>query len=438
MSPQFRQDSLKSFVCPRNWFVRTSAVIGLAACVPSLVEATPPQVARLDDGAFYTQSDFSIPFQVKPGGRCPQQLDLLVSRDGGRSWHVHQSAAPAEGRFRLAQVDEGEYWLKVQVRDAAGSSLSHSTMHLFVDRSRPTASMLCDWQGDSTLMLTSTVEDAHLDPQSLSLSLRTDVDSQPTPVAFKTTTSTATGLQCSAVIEMPQCKSFELRLVARDRAGNRLVANERYFHPVLASANDALLPATEDEEIDKPAAAEPELEIAKKEWTTIELGSPKPLTKLPTQLVSADASQNVVRKAAQRPAPQPEELIPPERTTTELAIEAPQAAVPARSVPNVLSSSRKFKINYNLAESVPSNQLHVELWVTTDSGKSWEFWGIDRDAQSPAWIEVDRDGEFGFCVVCIHAESDLKFRPTAGDQPDLSVTVKEPPATRRLQPASRN
>ena len=437
MSPQFRQDSLKSFVCQRNWFVRTSAAIGLAACVPALAEATPPQVAIHGDGAFYTQSDFSIPFQVKPGGRCPQQLDLLVSRDGGRSWHVHQSAAPAEGRFRFAQVEEGEYWLKVQVRDAAGSSLSHSTMHLFVDRSQPTASMQCDWQGDSTLMLTSTVEDAHLDPQSLSLMLRTDVDSKPTPVAFKTTTSTAAGLQCSAVIEMPQCKSFELRLVARDRAGNRLVANERYFHPVLASESDALLPATEEDEVDTPVAAEPELEIAKKEWTTIELGSPKPLTKLPTQLVSADASQNVVRKSTQRPALQPEELIPPERAT-ELAIEPPQLVAPSRVVPNVLSSARKFKINYNLAESVPSDQLQVELWVTTDCGKSWEFWGIDRDAQSPAWIEVDRDGEFGFCVVCIHAESDLKFRPKAGDAPDLSVTVKEPPATRRLQPASRD
>ena len=437
MSPQIRQDSLKFFVCKRSWLVRAGLAISFAASAPALAIAAPPHVAPSSDGAFYTHSDFSLPFQIKPGGRCPQQLDLLVSRDGGRSWHVHQSAAPAEGRFRFAQADEGEYWLKVQVRDAAGSSLSQSTMHLFVDRTRPTSSLQCDWQGDSTLLLSCTVEDAHLDPQSLSLFLRTDVDTKLTPVTVKCADGTPTVIKGQAVIEMPACKSFELRMVAMDRAGNRLVASERYFHPVLASENDALLPATVEDETAEPNQPEAELEIAKQEWTTIELGSPKPLAKTTTQLVSADASQNVVRKSQQRPKLQPEELVPPERPT-ELAIEPPQVAAPSRTVPNVSSASRKFKINYNLAEAVPSDQLHVELWVTTDNGKTWEFWGLDRDGQSPAWVEVDKDGEFGFCVVCIHAESDLKFRPSAGDSPDLTVTVKEPPTVRRLQPASRD
>lgn len=437
MSPHFRQDTLKFFVCRRSWFVQAGVAIGLTAWVPALALSAPPRVSQPSQEAFYTCSDFALPFQVKPGGRCPQQLDLLVSRDGGRSWQVHQSAAPAEGRFRFAQVDDGEYWLKVQVRDAAGSSLSPSTMHLFVDRTRPTSTLQCDWQGDSTLLMSCTVEDAHLDPQSLSLCLRTDVDTRPMPVPIKWTDAAPVVMKGQAVIAMPACKSFELRLVAMDRAGNRLVASERYFHPVLSGENDALLPATAEEEFEQTAERQAELEIAKKEWTTIELGSPKPLTKTTTQLVSADANQSVVRKSSPRPTLQPEELIPPDRAA-ELTLEPPKAAMPARAVPHVLSSSRKFKINYNLAEAVPSDQLHVELWVTTDHGKSWEYWGLDRDAQSPAWIEVDREGEFGFCVVCVHAESDLQFRPTAGDAPDLTVTVKEPPTLRRLQPASRD
>ncbi len=72
---------------------------------------------------------------------------------------------------------------------------------------------------------------------------------------------------------MPACKSFELRLVALDRAGNRMVATERYFHPVLANENDALLPASEADEVEKVTDRPSELEIANTEWTTIELGS---------------------------------------------------------------------------------------------------------------------------------------------------------------------
>ncbi len=190
MSPQFRQDSLKYFVSTVCCHLRRHRrpcvgrkmslyALGLAACFSTAVEATPPATVSAPDNTYFTHSDFALPFQVKPGGRCPQQLDLLVSRDAGRTWHVYQTAAPAEGRFRLAQVDEGEYWLKVQVRDAAGSSMSNSVMRLCVDRTRPKANIDCQWQSDGRLLFSSKIEESHIDLQSIKLTLRTDGDNQP-------------------------------------------------------------------------------------------------------------------------------------------------------------------------------------------------------------------------------------------------------------------
>ena len=452
MSPQFRQDSLKLFVCGRNWIVRTGMLIGLVSSASDLCQALPPQSQPGKQPTYYAQSDFTLPFQVKPGGRCPQHLDLLISRDGGRSWFTHQSAAPTEGRFRFSNIEEGEYWLKVQARDAAGASLSNSTLHLVVDRTKPQASLESDWQGESTLVVTSVVKDPHFDPESLQLQLRTDVASEPQFLPLQVSTDSADSLTGRATIELPACKSFELRLLGTDRAGNRLVVSERYFHPVLANENDALLPALESSDMLIPKDAAPELDLAKHEWSTIELGRPRPLPvtqSSTTHLASVGASGSIVRKPT-RFASAPVELVPPEKLEPEevretvaveqatLELEAPQPAPSAQTPTHIVSSSRQFKINYSLTQPVPSGQLNVELWVTLDGGKTWEFWGMDRDAVSPAMVEVEGDGQYGFCVVCVHAEADLRFRPKAGDAPDLMVQVKEPPVVRRLQPAARD
>ncbi len=103
------------------------------------------------------------------------------------------------------------------------------------------------------------------------------------------TPSASAETEYQASIDLPTCKSFELCLTAADRAGNRVKIAERYFHPVLADANDALLPASEplrDETKPEPPAG---LQIADKEWTAIELGTPKAASK--TQLVSSGAGQ---------------------------------------------------------------------------------------------------------------------------------------------------
>lgn len=432
MCPRTRQDLLKSIVCNFKRLAQAGVVVAIAASSPAFCSATPP--VHSQTGAYYAQSDFTLPFQIKPGGRCPQNLDLLMSRDGGKSWQVVQTAAPAERGFRIAHAAEGEYWMKVQVRDSAGAALANSTMHVFVDTTRPQATLLCDWQSDSKLLLSGKIMEAHLDAATIQLTMRTDLANEPVLVPLELTTAANSSVDFHAALDLPNCKSFELRLTAADRAGNRSTISERYFHPVLADENDALLPLSDDVQLETKADQPTGLQIAAKDWTAVELGTPKAASQ--TQLVAMRANQQIVRKADNANS-QLEELIPPPRAN-ELTLEAPASPDALQTEPRVLSSSRKFKINYDLGASIPSNQLHVELWVTNDGGSTWEFWGLDQDAQAPAWIEVDSDGDYGFCVVCVHAETDFRFRPQAGDKPDLTVAVKEPPTQRRLEPAARD
>lgn len=445
MGPQTSRKKLKLSLGRCRWLARTGWALMLTCTAPTIVQATPPQHSQLHN-TYYTQADFTLPFQVKPGGRCPQSLDLMVSRDGGRSWQVHQSLAPAEGRFRFTQADEGAYWLKVQVRDAAGSSVSPTTMHLIVDRSRPQARLVCDWQGENKLMVSTHVEDANLDPESIQLLLRTDVDLTPQTIALQGSGTSAEIAEGQSLIEMSACKSFELRLSARDRAGNRIVNSERFFHPILAGEQDALLPAFEE----PPFPAKRTFDSIDSDdlWTAIEIGKPTNITK--TQLVAVAKDNSVVRNRSGKDSP-PIELVPPAKPsvtiaseqqltelpiTEELSLDPPLSSAP--SVPHVQSPSKKLQIQYQLKETVPTDQLHVELWVTPDAGETWEFWGLDRDAQSPAAVEVDNDGTFGFCVVCVHSDADLQYRPKAGDKPDLLVTVKQPEVKRRLQAAAKD
>ncbi len=430
MTTNIRQVLLKSRYSKLDNLARCALLTSFVGVPASVVSAQAPSSQPSAPGTHYTQSDFTIPFQVKPGGRCPAHLDLLVSRDAGRSWHIHQTTAPAEAQFRFAKADEGMYWLKVQARDASGISLSQSTMHLIVDRTRPEVTMNCEWSSESTLVVTCDLQDANLNAQKVQLQLRTDVSPVAAPVDMQLTASSPSQATGKSTIDMPACKSFELRLSVTDRAGNVRTLSERYFHPHLATENDALLPATGTLELESPAMT-PEPEKSEPTWTAIELGSPHPMPK--AQLIS-NQGRSVVRKTATRNL-EPQELTPPPKAD---APESISSANPSASPATIQSTTRQFKIHYELDRSIPSENLQVELWVTSNAGQDWEFWGVDRDRTSPAAVEVDHDGSFGFCVVCLHSQADAQYRPTPGTPPDLIVNVKEPPKAIRLQPAARD
>lgn len=105
------------------------------------------------------------------------------------------------------------------------------------------------------------------------------------------------------------------------------------------------------------------------------------------------------------------------------------SAAPSTSPPATkLVNSRTFALEYELAEVGESGVLQVELWGTSDNGKTWRSYTVDDDNRSPLTVTVDGEGEYGFRIVVDGAGGLGGFPPQPGDRPELVVGVDlEPP-----------
>lgn len=89
------------------------------------------------------------------------------------------------------------------------------------------------------------------------------------------------------------------------------------------------------------------------------------------------------------------------------------------------SRSRQFSLDYEV-ESVGSKGIdEVELWGSSDGGRSWSNWGSDPDRQSPFDIETVNSGLYGFCIVVVGGNGLTSRRPQPGDEADIYVRVDD-------------
>ena len=100
-----------------------------------------------------------------------------------------------------------------------------------------------------------------------------------------------------------------------------------------------------------------------------------------------------------------------------------------------MTNRRRFQLEYEVDSVGPSGIAEVELWATTDGGRSWTRWGTDADQQSPFDVEVEQDGVYGFRVVIVGRSGLAGRSPRAGDLADLWVGVDVTPPTARLTAA---
>lgn len=106
------------------------------------------------------------------------------------------------------------------------------------------------------------------------------------------------------------------------------------------------------------------------------------------------------------PTPQPAETIDP-----------PTAQRPR------LTNSRRFSLDYDIQSVGPEGVSSVELWGTSDDGRTWTKWGTDPDKTSPFDVEVNHEAVYGFRIVVVGKNGLATSTPQSGDAADIWVGV---------------
>jgi hypothetical protein len=114
----------------------------------------------------------------------------------------------------------------------------------------------------------------------------------------------------------------------------------------------------------------------------------------------------------------------PQRIPTPVPSEPEQEPLPP-SQPHQprLTNSRRFRLEYDVETAGPEGLAAVELWGTSDGGRTWLKWGRDPDLESPLEVEVAQEGVYGFRIVVVGKHGLATSTPQSGDAADIWVGV---------------
>jgi hypothetical protein len=116
--------------------------------------------------------------------------------------------------------------------------------------------------------------------------------------------------------------------------------------------------------------------------------------------------------------------------TPDEVVGTPQGSKPR------LTNSRRFSLDYDVESVGPEGLADVELWGTSDGGRTWAKWGSDPDRQSPFDVEVSGESLYGFRVVIIGRSGLASNAPQSGDAADIWVGIDQTRPAARLVSAA--
>lgn len=158
----------------------------------------------------------------------------------------------------------------------------------------------------------------------------------------------------------------------------------------------------------------------------------------PQATYPAQPSSESTPAAPSYPAPAPSYVPPPSHNPPAEETPAPTTMItpqlPHGERPR-MTNSRQFSLDYEIDALGPSGLAKVELWGTSDGGRTWTHWQDDADQVSPLDVVVNQDGIFGFRIVITGSNQLTSAKPRPGDPADLWVGVDTSQPTVRITAA---
>ncbi len=387
-------------------------------------------------------AQFKIPFHVELSGREPYKVQLWVSTDAGATWQMHGNAEPQAKHFDFRAAAEGLYLFSVQTVDSGGTAFPSQSppLRVQIDTTKPMAAVRADINADGKLVVDVRVADKNLNPESATLRLRSDQESEWLTARLDSLTQDGDVYEGQAIVDVAPCREIAIVFSIMDRAENSGEATFRLTMPRTATGEQEMTLASTH-----GVSGQPSRTFGPGSSLTAIPGAiawnPEASAQRPAgapsaaQLVSADglklessgASPRVDLEELPPPNPLGAKATEPQRTHSLGGLPVGHGAEPAGELSTLGRAfhckSQAFSLDYSVEALGGTSLAKVELWGTEDGGRNWQQWGTDPDRQSPFDVQVGNDGLFGFRMVIVGSNGLVSNRPKAGDSADVWINV---------------
>jgi len=419
-----------------------------AAANPSAA-ALEPRVLR--------QATFNIPFSVDTL-RSPREVQLYVSVDAGQTWKLYDRQKPESRHFQFRAGGDGQFWFVSRTIDADRVAPAVDgrppELHVVVDTTEPELVFKSTVGSGGEVVTSWRVTDLTLDANSLKVEYQAGTQQEWMPVAVERAAGAApAGVLSGTMTWWPQTDAPEIKVRAEvaDRAGNKTVVTQQVRLPSREPAADltAQSPWPSPNEADRQAfhrdtiqtsaqrvPLDPYHELApptsgvpwppdNAERTSPQAGgwppAPESATSAPpdshTAAVDPTAEPETAPRSNQVAARQVSRPASADRPATPQHYGVPRGERPR------MTSSKRFQLEYEVDAMGANGVREVELWGTSDDGRTWTVWQTDPDRESPMEVEVQNDGVYGFRIVIVGNNGLAGPAPRNGDLADLWVGV---------------
>ena len=405
---------------------------------------------------------FTLPIEFDAEKRKTiQQVQLLVSRDQGQTWEVHDAVTPDKDHFNLTAKDDGTYWMTMVIRHTDGKSDPADltklapTLKYLIDATPPVVRLPVANRDGDDVVLEWTVDDKYPnDPATVVSYKGTAGDWQPVP-ADAVVKRTA---RFKPAVPGP----VTVRVSVQDSGGNPAqIMKELPAGTTAAYSPQLVVPATANQ---SGGLGTPQLPVPVLPGNSLPPPSlPPPSLPLTT---GPSAPGPVVPAAPVAPAPLPPATPPPPMAATPVAPAPvpptwtpPPPATPAPDIgPSPIATSggtapafspapaapppdtgpvqhirfTQFQLQYQL-DAGPSGVRQIDLYVTRDDGRSWTRWSQHDGKENPMRVNLGNrggapaDGDYGFKLVSVSNANLSDDIPAPGTPPDVRVRVDTTP-----------
>lgn len=414
--------------------------LALVAAQAAGDEAASPHPAALKP--IYARSRrFSIPFSVEPATATERtvEVQLYVSTDQGQNWRQYATVPPEARRFRFLARADGSYWFLVRTKDSKGQvhpqEPLHAELYVIVDTANPILWLEAEAGQAGTVRVRWDAQDQHLDPASFRLEYAVAGTTRWQRVAAEFAAREATFLPGTTgpitvrgtIADLARNVTTKASDVLGLAAAQGLKVSDRGISSDSGRRGAVAEGWRAAGETGDGGGAEELAEDA------VPLLPPPGMPERFPDGASPSRGPENQRETAASPSP----IEPPLGQQAEPSgVSAGEESAPgellSRPEPRMVNT-RRFALEYELQSVGPSGVARVELWQTTDGGKTWSLYGLDEDLTSPMVVTVDGEGTYGYMMVVESGAGLRGPQPQPGGLPEMSVKVDlTPPAARLL------